>query len=340
MILLPREESHSAFKCFQAFKFVVQAEGQDLRKHGQNALSRNPTMQDTATACNSYDIIGDIAVIRLHNSRGESESIAQAIMSIHKNVKTVLAQAGAVCGDFRLRELEHVAGQKKTTTCHRESGCFFSVDLEKCYFSPRLSYERMRVARQVVKGEIVVNMFAGVGCFSILVARYSGATRVYSIDVNPKAVDYMRENVRINGVCGRVVPMLGDAERMIKERLVHVADRVIMPLPEKASEYLPCALLALKRTGGWIHYYDFEYARKDADAAEKVKLRVSERLQSLGVDFQVFCTRVVRSTGPHWWQVVSDLKIGRKASKDMSTSSRRLRGSSWKSLIVQGMSKV
>ncbi len=106
--------------------------------------------------------------------------------------------------------------------------------------------------------------------------------------------------------------MLGDAKQMVEERLVHVADRVIMPLPEKASEYLPCALLALKRTGGWIHYYDFEYARKDGDAAEKVKLRVSERLQSLGVDFQVFCTRVVRSTGPHWWQVVSDLKIAAK----------------------------
>lgn len=134
--------------------------------------------------------------------------------------------------------------------------------------------------------------------------------KVYSIDMNPEAVNCMRENVRINRVYGKVVPMLGDAKGIIEERLPHVADRVIMPLPEKAFEYLPCALLAVKKTGGWIHYYDFEYARQGVDAGEKVKLKVSERLQSLGVDFQVLCSRVVRSTGPHWWQVVSDVEIG------------------------------
>ena len=182
-------------------------------------------------------------------------------------------------------------------------------------FSPRLSYERMRVARQVGKSEVVVNMFAGVGCFSVLIAKHSDAEKVYSIDVNPEAVNYMQENVRINRVYGKVVPMLGDAKEVIEARLLHVADRVVMPLPEKASEYLPCALLALRKTGGYIHYYAFEYARKDLDAAEKVKLKVSERLQSLGVNFQVLCSRVVRSTGPHWWQVVSDLEIGRGGSE-------------------------
>lgn len=173
----------------------------------------------------------------------------------------------------------------------------------------------MRVARQVGKSEVVVNMFAGAGCLSVLIAKHSDAEKVYSIDVNPEAVNYMRENVRINRVYGRVVPMLGDAKGIIEERLLHVADRVIMPLPEKAFEYLPCALLALKKTGGWIHYYDFEYARKSMNAAEKVKLKVSERLQRLGVNFQVFCSRVVRSTGLHWWQVVSDLEIGREGSE-------------------------
>jgi tRNA (guanine37-N1)-methyltransferase len=167
----------------------------------------------------------------------------------------------------------------------------------------------MRVARQVGKDEVVVNMFAGAGCFSILIAKHSDAKRVYSIDINPQAVNYMRENVRINRVFGKVVPLLGDAKEVVEERLLHVADRVIMPLPEKASEYLPCALLTLKKTGGLIHYYDFEYASKDLDAAEKVKLKVSEKLQSLGVNFQVLFDRVVRSTGPHWWQLVSDIRI-------------------------------
>jgi tRNA (guanine37-N1)-methyltransferase len=293
----------------------MHTEGQHLRKLGKNTLSRTLALQGIANACNSYDIIGDIVIIRSHGTHGENERIAEAILSIHKNFKTVFAQIGSVCGDFRLRKLEHLGGERRTTTRHRESGCLFSVDVEKCYFSPRLSHERMRVTRQVGKSEVVVNMFAGVGCFSILIAKHSDAAKVCSIDVNPEAVNYMRENTRINVVHGKVVPILGDAKGIIEERLLHVADRVIMPLPEKASEYLPCALLALKKTGGWIHYYDFEHASKSMNAAEKVKLKVSERLQSLGVNFQVVHSRVVRSTGPHWWQVVSDLQINREGSE-------------------------
>ena len=293
---------------------MMHTEGQGLRKRGKNTLSRTLMLQGAANVCNSYDIIGDIALIRLPSTQGESERIAQAILSIHKNLKTVLAQTGAVGGDFRLRQLKYVAGERKTTARHRESGCLFSVDVEKCYFSPRLSYERMRIARQVKKGEVVVNMFAGAGCFSILIAKYSGAEKVYSIDVNPEAVNYMRENVRINRVYGKVVPMLGDAKGIVEKRLVHVADRVIMPLPEKAFEYLPCALLALKKTGGWIHYYDFEYARKGVDAAERVRLKVSGKLLGLSADFQVVCSRIVRSTGPRWWQVVLDVQVGGQGS--------------------------
>jgi tRNA (guanine37-N1)-methyltransferase len=231
-------------------------------------------------------------------------------MSVHKNVKTVFAQTGAVCGDFRLRKLEYVAGERVTTTVHRESGCLFSVDVEKCYFSPRLSYERMRIARQVRKGEVVVNLFAGVGCFSILITKHSGAEKVYSIDVDPTAFQYMQENIRLNRVYGKVIPILGDAKEVIEKRLCHLADRVLMSLPEKAFEYLPYALLALKKTEGWIHYYDFEHAKKDEDATDKVRLKVSERLQSLGVTFEIPIARVVRVTGPNWYQVVLDIQAG------------------------------
>ena len=272
-------------------------------------------MQNRNNNCNSYDIVGDIAIIRLPSMHEESEKLAEAIMSVHRNVRTVLTQTGPVKGDLRLRELRHVFGEKRTVACHREFGCVFSVDVEKCYFSPRLSYERMRIARQVNEGEIVVNMFAGVGCFSILIAKHANVEKVYSIDVNPVAVDYMWENVRINRVYGKVVPMLGDAKEVVEGRLVHVADRVIMPLPEKAFEYLPCALFSLKKTGGWIHYYGFEYACRGVDAAQKARLKVSARLQGLDVVFQIVRSRIVRSTGPHWWQIVLDVQVSGQGSE-------------------------
>lgn len=156
-------------------------------------------------------------------------------------------------------------------------------------------------------------MFAGVGCFSILIAKYSGAEKVYSIDVNPVVFQYMQKNIRMNRVFGKVIPMLGDTKEIVEKRLCHSADRVLMPLPEKAFEYLPYALLALKKTGGLIHYYDFEHARKDENAAEKVKMRVSERLQHLGITFDIPSSRIVRATGPNRYQVVLDIETGSRA---------------------------
>jgi tRNA (guanine37-N1)-methyltransferase len=265
--------------------------------------------QNWVQICNSYDIVGDIAIIRLtEESRKYSNKIGTAIMTANKHVRTVLAQTSAVSGEFRLRKLRHIAGEKRTQTTHKESKCLFNVDVAKCYFSPRLSHERKRIADQVAEGETVVNMFAGVGCFSILIAKNAKVKKVFSIDVNPLAIKYMRENVGMNGVYGTVVPILGDAGQIIEEELRGLADRVLMPLPEKALEYLPYGLLSLKKTGGWIHFYDFEHAEKGKDVVEKVKTRVRKRLQSLDVAFEIPFGRKVRATGPNWHQVVLDIK--------------------------------
>ena len=279
-----------------------------MKRQLKDILSNFIPEKNLAYIYNSYDIVGDIAIIRLtEKSKKYSKIIAEAILNVHKNVKTVLAQTSPVSGDFRLRKLEHVAGENKTLTVHRESGCQFSVDVAKCYFSPRLFFERMRIAKLVMEGEAVVNMFAGVGCFSIVIARHSKAQKVYSIDVNPAAYQFMQENIRINSIFGKVVPILGDAKDIIQTKLSKLADRVLMPLPEKAFEYLPYAILALKNTGGWIHYYDFEHAKRNENPVEKVKLKVAEKLQSLTTQFEIRYGRVVRSTGPNWYQVVLDI---------------------------------
>jgi len=258
----------------------------------------------------SYDIIGDIAIIRVPKKlEHQSRIIAEAIMQFHKNVKAVWHQVGAVGGEFRLRKLVHVAGEKRTTTAYREYGCIFKVDLEKCYFSPRLSFERMRIAQLVRPNEIAVNMFAGVGSFSIAIAEHSQAEKIYSIDVNPAAFQYMWENVLLNKVLNQVIPLEGDAKTIITEKLRGTADRVLMPLPEKAYEYLDIAVAALKPKGGWVHYYDFEHARKDEDPIEKMKAKVSKKLSLMNATFAIPFSRLVRATGPRWYQVVLDIEI-------------------------------
>jgi tRNA (guanine37-N1)-methyltransferase len=256
----------------------------------------------------SFDVIGDIAIIKI-NALQNAEAIANQIMACQKNIKTVLTPTTSIMGDFRVRGLKYLAGEIKTVTCHKESGCSFKVDVEKCYFSPRLSFEHSRIAKLVESGETVVNMFAGIGCFSIFIAKTASQTRVYSIDVNPTAIQCMEENVRINEVEEYVFPMLGDAKDIINSKLQGVADRVLMPLPEIALEYLPHALSALKQAGGWIHYYDFQHAQGKENPAEKTKLKVSEKLDCLGVNYMFANSRVMRPTGPNWYQTVVDIKV-------------------------------
>ena len=281
-----------------------------MRKRLKETFAKLFPAEDSVSIYSSFDIIGDIAIIKMPNSSAaKPETVAEAIMARHGNVKTVFAQTSGITGDYRLRSLKHVAGENRTVTVHRESGCCFAVDVESCYFSPRLLHERLRIARLVQPDEVVVNMFAGVGCFSIIIAKHSQAAKVFSIDVNPVTVAFMAENIRRNRVYGKVVPLLGDAKAIIEARLQCCADRVLMPLPEKAFAYLPCAVSALKKSGGWIHVHAFEHALKTENPAEKVKQKVAETLAVLNVDFEVSHVRVVRSTGPNWFQLVADVHI-------------------------------
>ncbi len=174
-----------------------------------------------------------------------------------------------------------LAGENKTTATHKESGCTFQVDVGKCYFSPRLSHERARIAKLVQSGETVVNMFAGVGCFSIIIAKTVPQVKVYSIDINPAAFELYGGKCQAQPRLRQRHPLLGDAKHIIETQLRGVADRVIMPLPELALQYLPSALLALKPSGGWIHFHDFMHATAEEDPTEKTKQKVAEKLGRL-----------------------------------------------------------
>jgi tRNA (guanine37-N1)-methyltransferase len=258
----------------------------------------------------TYDIVGDIVVIRIPESQlRHSKLIAEAIMSTHREVKAVWRQSSSVSGDLRLRSLQFLLGKKTTETLYKEHGCVYKTDLRKTYFSPRLSYERIRIAELIQKREVVLNMFAGVGCYSISIAKHSEPMKVYSVDVNPSAVQYLHENIRLNRVADVVIPIQRDAKKVAEKELQNVADRVLMPLPERAYEYLDYAHLALKPTGGWIHYYGFEYAKKNENPVEKAETKVSEKIRRLCSNFQVEFGRIVRPIGPRWYQVVLDIHV-------------------------------
>lgn len=269
--------------------------------------------EDIAAIYKSYDVIGDIAVVRIpEQALHHSEAIAEALILQHKHVRSVWRQSGPVTGDFRLRNLELIAGERETETVHREYGCLFKVDISKCYFSPRLAFERMRIASLVEEGNVVVNMFAGVGCYSIIIAKHSKVSKVYSIDVNPVAVEYMRENILLNKVVDKVLPIEGDARSIVERVLKGKADRVLMPLPERAHEFLDSAVSAVKSPAGWVHYYGFEHAGEGEDPIEKARGKAASVLQRLNVGFEASFGRVVRQTGPNWHQLAVDISVKKR----------------------------
>lgn len=255
----------------------------------------------------AFDIIGDIAVIKLPDELlPKKHLIGQALMRVHRHVRTVLRQVGAVSGEFRTRELEVIAGGPQTETVYHEGGCAFKADLARVYFSPRLAHERLRIASLVKPGEVVANLFAGVGCYSIIIAKHSRAARVYSIDKNPNAFKYMCENIRINKVGDRVVPILGDAREVVKAQLAGKADRVPMPLPELARKFFDVALSALKPGGGIVHLYDFG---EEPEPFKKSLEFVRATTGASGKKVELCGSRKVRSYAPRVYHVVLDLKI-------------------------------
>ncbi len=259
----------------------------------------------------SFDVIGDIAVVEFPPEFSGKESVVAAgILKVHKNVKAVFAKAGPVSGDDRIRPLKHQAGEDRTTTVHKEYGCRFKVDLSKVYFSPRLSTEHQRVASTVKPRECVIDMFAGVGPFSILIARRLEKVEVHAIDSNPEAVRLIEENVRLNKPKGTVKIWAGDARRVVEKNLHGKATRVIMNLPSKAIEYVDVACRAFQEGGGMLHYYTFadglDFANKAVKELEEALTSCSWALkENLGA-------RAVRGVGPVQWQVVVDAAVGPK----------------------------
>jgi len=256
----------------------------------------------------SLDIIGDIAIIEIPSQLKEYEGIiGQTVLKTHKNIKTALAKAGVISGTYRIRDLTLIAGENKTKTIYHEYGCQYHVDVAKAYFSPRLSHEHQRVASLVQEGETVVDLFAGVGPFSVLIAKRNPSVKVYAVDINPEAVELLKINARVNRVDNRLYPILGDARELSNGKLCGIADRVIMNLPETAIDFVDAACQTLKSQGGIAHFYGF--IRKP-DTIEEMKLRFTEATEKAGRKGMGFLyAKSVRETAPYESQVVLDAKI-------------------------------
>ena len=272
----------------------------------KKALEGVLTQTEASELYSAFDQIGDIIIVRIPDSLlSKKKVIGQALLDAVHPARSVFYQSSDVSGDFRTRNLEVIAGEDNTETEYREYGCRFKVDVEKVFFSPRLSTERKRIADLVQDGEILINMFGGVGMFSIVAAKMKNCT-VYNIDLNPYAAKLCEENIKLNKkLKGKIISINGDAAQVVKEQLQNKGDRTLMLLPERSDEFLDSAILATK-SGGIIHYYSHQHADKRQDVIEISK---QHYLQVSPIKSQIIGGRMVRAVGPRYYQTVVDIKI-------------------------------
>lgn len=269
----------------------------------REALRGVLTEGEMSRVATAFDVIGDIAVLEIPRElEKKKEQIAKTLLSVHKNIRVVLRKKTARKDSYRLRGYEHLAGERRTTTLHRESGCTFALDVTKTYFSVREGTERLRVAEQVRERERVLVMFSGVGPFAIVIAKRK-AVDVVTVEINPVAYTYMVQNVRTNRVMHRVTPLLGDVKKMVP--MLSLFDRVIMPLPHSAHMFLGVAIDALRK-GGVLHFYSIQ-PEKDLFSEPIKQLERATREKNRTV--KILAKRKVLPYAPRVYKVCVDAII-------------------------------
>ena len=228
---------------------------------------------------NSFDVIGDIAVVKMPDELiPYANAVGDAMLSTSSSLRAVFMDAG-VKGDLRIRDVRIIAGTGPSETTYKEFGVTMIADPVKAYFNPRLSTERMRIASLVKDGESIIDMFAGVAPFPLVIAKHSKPSVIHSIDVNADAVDLAERNIRMNKI-DNVKAICGDSREVIKT--LPMADRIIMNLPQMADSFLPDALSRLKN-GGMVHMHKImERSPSDVEISELVK-----KMRDIGYSIRV-----------------------------------------------------
>ncbi len=245
----------------------------------------------------SFDIIGEVVIIEISDELLDKKyDIGRAVLKFTKR-RSVYYKKSKVKGVTRTRDLEYLAGDEELETIHKEYGIRFKLDPSKVYFSPRLATERERIVKQVADGEVIIDFFAGIGSFAISIAHKKNAT-IYSVDINPEAIKYAKENVKLNKLVGEVIPIESDINDVIDE--LPLADRILMNLPGTSIEFLDTAVNHLKK-GGILNYYEF------ASEYETVINHIDDACKTR--DFEVLDIRKVKSQSPGIWHIGVDVKI-------------------------------
>ncbi len=274
-----------------------------------NKLSEFLSEEEVKQLGTSFDTVGDIMILEFRNPNLEKKKkqIGEFMLNNYKNINVVASRVGMHEGVYRTQKLEILAGENRKETIHNESKSRIMLDVENVYFSPRLSSERLRIAQQVKDTEKVLVMFSGCSPYICVIAKNSKPKEIYGVEINPMGHKYALKNIKLNkiqnthlyqgDVC-EVVPKL-------KKELKINFDRIIMPLPKQAEDFLDVALSVSKK-GTVIHLYQFLKKEEIPDLAIE---RIKQACKTAKKKYKIITYRKCGQFSPSVFRVVVDFQV-------------------------------
>lgn len=248
-------------------------------------------------------IIDKVALIRIPEELEKwVGDIGRLTLQYYPRVRAVYRWIG-VEGVERRPVVQHITGEHVRIVEHKEHGWKLRLDIERLMLCLGNSYERLRLASMISCDEVIIDMFAGVGQFTIPMAVIGMPRKIYAIEINPEAYNYLRNNVMLNNVQEIVEPILGDCKKIVGGQIREIADRIVMGYFGGTLEAIPQALRGLKPSGGVIHFH--ELVRRGSEL-EFIKV-VCDKIQELGYEPNIRNWRIVKSYSKTKNHVVIDI---------------------------------
>ncbi len=271
-VVFPINESsfHRVHDLLHSFRAgIIEAAFPVTRRETLRSLVAKRLGEDIASRVpRSYDVVGDVALLPLpEDLLRYGKEIGEALMMLHRNVRAVYAR-GTTTGEERVRQLVHLAGEHRTTTIYREHGLRFYVDVARVYVNPSLSEEHVRIASMIKDGSSVLDMFAGIGFFSLHIAARKRCKTITACDINPYALYCFNRSVELNKakLKSSIMFIKCDAKLLTTILSENSFDVIIMNLPHKALDFVDIACSLAKKDAILVMY---TIARDPEEAAQK-----------------------------------------------------------------------
>lgn len=255
---------------------------------------------------NKWEKIGDVLIITLPSILEKYKNVIGKNYAEFLKCKTVLRDIDGISGEFRVPNVEIIYGTSKTETIHKENKIRYKLDPEKIMFSSGNMGERSRMGKISNKKEIIVDLFAGIGYFTLPIAVYSKPKKIIACEKNQIAFNYLNQNIVFNDVTSIVEPRLGDNRDTAPK---NIANRVIMGYFEEKEEFLTLAIDCLLEHNGIIHYH---IKLPDKQVSKYSIKKISEVALSMDCKAEILNYFHIKSYAPGISHYVFDIEIGEK----------------------------